>query len=118
MQRTDANIAQLKQQQEQQFAQLTQQQEQQFTQTQQQIVHLNQSILHLVQLVQTFLCGNPGASSVQASDSRVEFHKPSEAFSDSRGAFEPRMNSSSPGANRLSLDPASSTERITCAPGQ
>ena len=28
------------------------------------------------------------------------------------------MNSSSPGANRLNLDPASSTERITRAPGQ
>jgi len=115
---TDINIAQLKQQQEQQFAQLKQQQEQQFAQTQQQIVHLDQSVSHLVQLVQTFLRGNPGANYVQASNPSVEFHEPSEAFNDSRGAFEPRMNSSSPGANRLSLDPASSTERITRAPGQ
>jgi len=107
MQRTDTNIAQL-----------TQQQEQQFVQTQQQIVQLDQSISHLVQLVQTFLRGNPGANSVQASDPRAEFHEPSEAFNDSRGVFEPRMNSSSPGANQLNLDPASSTECITCAPGQ
>ena len=96
MQRTEANIAQ----------------------QQQQIVHLDQSISHLVQLVQTFLRGNPGANYVQASDPRAEFHEPSEAFNDSRGAFEPRMNSSSPGANWLNLDPASSTERITRAPGQ
>ena len=65
-------------------------------QQQQQIVHLNQSISHLVQLVQTFLRGNPGANYVQASDPRAEFHEPSEAFNDSRGAFAPRMNSSSP----------------------
>ena len=118
MQLTDTNIAQLKQQQEQQFAQLTQQQEQQFAQTQQQIVRLDQSISHLVQLVQNFPRSNSGANSVQASYPHAEFHEPSEAFNDSRGFFEPRMNSSSPGANRLNLGPASSTERVTRAPGQ
>ena len=107
MQQTEANIAQLKQQQEQQFLQ-----------TQQQIVHLDQSISHLVQLVQNSLCGNPGANYVQASDPRAEFHEPSEAFNNTRGFFEPRMNSSSPGANCLNLDPASSPERVTRAPGQ
>ena len=118
MQQTDTNIAQLKQQQEQQFAQLKQQQEQQFAQlTQQQEqqfaqsqAHINQSILHLAHLMQNFPCGTPGANYVQASNPRVEFHKPSEAFNYSRGAFEPHMNSSSPGANQLNLDPASSTE--------
>ena len=90
MQQTDTNIAQLKQQQEQQFALLTQQQEQQFAQTQQQIVHLNQSISHLVQLVQKFPRGNSGANSVQASYPHAEFHEPSEAFNNYHGAFKPR----------------------------
>ena len=85
MQQTDSNIAQLKQQQEQQFAQTQQQIAQTQAQTQQQIVqtqahnqqqiaHINQSILHRVQLVQNFPSGNPGANYVQASYPSEEFH--------------------------------------------